>query len=87
MHPEQITGLTAILAQSSEAVTSTQIETYYIKLTKDQEGRFVATVDGLSGVISDGATEDEALDNVHEAIEAMLESMGTKKAFMLIASE
>ena len=87
IHPEQVTGLTAIPAKSSEAVTSTQIETYHVKLTKDQEGRFVATADELSGVISDEATDDEALDNVHEAIEAMLESMGTKKAFMLIMSE
>ena len=86
-HQEQIAGSTAILVKSSAVVTSTQVETYHVKLEQDEDGRFVSTVDDLPGVISDGATKEEALDNVYEATEAMLESMDTKKAFMLIADE
>lgn len=87
MQQGQITGQSAVLANSADAITSTQIDSYHVKLQKDEDGRFVATVDDLAGVISDGATEDEALDNVQEAMVAMLESMGTRKAFMLVASE
>ena len=87
IHQEQVTGMTTVLAEVLESPTSKQLETYHVKLEQDEDGRFVATVPQLTGVISDGATEDEALENVYEAVEAMLESMGLKKEFMLITVE
>ena len=87
MHQEQVTGLTTILAEVLESPTSKQLETYGVKLKQDEDGRFVATVPQLPGVVSDGSTEDEALENVYEAVDAMLESMKLEKAFMLFTVE
>ena len=85
MYSEQITGLTITMTPSVS--TSVPVEVYFVELKQDEGGRFVATVPALPGVVTDGATEDEALDNAREAIDAMLESLGTKKAFMLFTSE
>lgn len=89
VHQIQVTGLTTVVDGDSTAtqVAATKVEFYRVKLVQDEDGRFVATVLELQGVISDGATKDEAMANVHEAIEAMLESMGQQKVFMLIATE
>lgn len=85
MYSEQITGLT--ITMTPPVSTSIPVEVYFVELKQDEDGRFVATVPALPGVVTDGATEDEALDNAREAIDAMLESLGTKKAFMLFTSE
>lgn len=71
----------------NEADESTSIvsEVYKVFLEQDEDGRFVATCPDLQGVVTDGATEREALKNVHEAIEAMLEARGLNKEFNLIA--
>ncbi len=89
VYPMQVTGLTTVVENDFTVtlIPATVVEFYSIKLVQDEDGRFVATVPELQGVISDGATKDEAMANVHEAIEAMLESMGQQKAFMLIAIE
>lgn len=69
--------------ESSEGQTGT----CNVELKKD--GRFVAAVPEIPGVISDGAAVDEAvdeaLDNVREAAEAVLESPGQRRAFALIS--
>ena len=85
---QQVTGLTTT-AEGVPAVTqtiATKVKFYHVKLVHE-DGRFVATVPELRGVISDGATKDETMANVHEAVEAMLESMGRQKMFMLITTE
>jgi|APIni6443716594_1056825.scaffolds.fasta_scaffold337465_3 predicted RNase H-like HicB family nuclease len=41
---------------------------FKIILEKDEDGYFVATCPALSGCISQGATEQEALKNIKEAI-------------------
>ena len=85
---QQVTGLTTA-AEGDSAVTqttTTKVKFYHVKLVHE-DGRFVATVPELRGVISDGAMKDEAMANVHEAVEAMLESMGQQKMFMLITTE
>lgn len=58
---------------------------YRIALKKDEDGRYVVTCPDLKGVVTDGATEDEAVTNAFEAIQAMLESLGHKnEQFILI---
>ena len=42
-------------------------------LAKSEGGGFLATVPDLPGWMSDGATDAEALENAHDAIEAWLE--------------
>lgn len=88
VHQEQVTGLTTEAERDFIAtqIIATEFEIYHVKLVRDEDGRFVATVSELQGVISDGATKDEAMANVHEAVDAMLESMKQHKMFMLIAT-
>lgn len=40
-----------------------------VKITKDDDGWYVVTVPALPGCISQGKTEEEALENIKEAIE------------------
>ena len=74
-------------------ITNTYLETlrswrhmmpkmYAVILEKDEDGRFVASVPDLPGTISDGATEDDALVNIKDAILAMLESMGQESIYV-----
>jgi len=58
-------------------------QNYRVSLTIDEDGRHVAKCLDLQGVVSDGATEREALTNIHEAIIAMLEVLGYPKDFNL----
>jgi len=48
---------------------------YRVLLEVDEDGMFVAQVPALPGCLSEGATRDEALTNVREAIEAYLDSL------------
>ena len=43
-------------------------------LREDEGGGFVATVPDLPGCMSDGETELEAINNVHDAINCWLEA-------------
>ena len=78
-------GIKTILAESMESATSSSFEIYHIHLQQDEDGRYVATCPSLPGVVTDGATEDEALDNVKEAILAVHEAKGITKDFMIIS--
>jgi len=71
---ELVTGNITPIIEGKDSVTYTQIETYHIVLNQDEDGRYVATCPILPGVVTDGASEDEALNNVKEAIAAMHES-------------
>ena len=42
-------------------------------LAESEGGGFLATVPDLPGCMSDGATDAEALENAHDAIEAWLD--------------
>ncbi len=42
---------------------------FKVRLEKDEDGWYIATVPALPGCISQGKTEKEALKNVKEAIE------------------
>lgn len=48
---------------------------YPVILEQGKDGYIVATVPALKGVISQGKTEAEALENINEAIELMIESL------------
>jgi predicted RNase H-like HicB family nuclease len=47
----------------------------HILLYQDEDGVWIATVPSLPGCVSDGATIDEALRNVDEAVEGYIESL------------
>ncbi len=51
---------------------------FRIEIERDEDGVFIASCPTLPGCRSDGATRDEAVRNMTEAIEAYLESL--KKA-------
>lgn len=48
---------------------------YRILIEQDEDGVFVAEVPSLKGCISQGATRNEAISNVKEAVEGYLESL------------
>ena len=48
---------------------------YRVLIEADEDGGFVADVPALPGCVSQGATREEALANVREAIAAYLESL------------
>jgi len=48
---------------------------YRVLIEQDEDGVYVAEVPALPGCISQGATRDEAVKNIMEAITAYLESL------------
>ena len=48
---------------------------FRVVLQKDEDGVMVAEVPALPGCISQGATRDEALSNIREAIAGYLDSL------------
>ena len=48
---------------------------YRVTISLDEDGTFVAEAPALPGCISQGKTRPEALRNIHEAIQAYLESL------------
>ncbi|MFN0157827.1 MAG: type II toxin-antitoxin system HicB family antitoxin [Bacteroidota bacterium] len=48
---------------------------YRVTIVQDEDGVFVSEAPGLPGCISQGATREEALTNIQEAIQAYLESL------------
>lgn len=48
---------------------------YRVLIEQDEDGMYVAQVPTLPGCISQGATRQEALENIREAITAYLESL------------
>ena len=48
---------------------------FRVVLQQDEDGVMVAEVPALPGCISQGATRDEALDNIREAIAGYLDSL------------
>jgi predicted RNase H-like HicB family nuclease len=48
---------------------------YRVLIERDEDGIFVAEVPALPGCVSQGATRDEAIHNVREAIAGYVESL------------
>ena len=62
-------------------------QSYKIILEKDEDGRIVVRSPDLQGLVTDGATEDEAVKNAYEAARGILEARGLEKEFNLIDVE
>lgn len=64
--------------------TGSEKMVYRVILKAVEDGRFVATCPDLQGVVTDGATEEEAMKNVRYAISDMLAVLGkSNKEFNL----
>lgn len=61
-------------------------KSYRIVLEKDEDGRVVIRSPDLQGVVTDGADENEALQNAFEAVNAILETRGLPKEYNLTVS-
>ena len=48
---------------------------FKVLIEKDEDGYYVATVPSLQGCISQGKTEEEARENIKEAIELHLSTL------------
>lgn len=48
---------------------------FKVKIEKDEDGFFVATVPSLPGCISQGRTEEEAYQNIQEAIQLHMKAL------------
>ena len=48
---------------------------YEVFLEEAEEGGYVVTVPALPGCISEGATREEALENIRDAIQGYLETL------------
>ena len=65
---------------------STNNKTQYVVLLKqDESERIIATCPKLQGVVADGANEKEALENVRDAIDAVLEDTNDEKEFDIVS--
>ena len=53
----------------------------HVVIEKDEAGYFVAEVPALPGCLSQGKTQEEALQNIKEAIEGWLDVMEEKHPF------
>ncbi|KWT85005.1 type II toxin-antitoxin system HicB family antitoxin [Candidatus Magnetominusculus xianensis] len=52
-----------------------------LHIEQDEAGYFVVAVPALPGCLSQGKTKEEAIKNVHEAIEGWLEVMSSKSEY------
>jgi antitoxin HicB len=48
---------------------------YRINIEQDEDGVFIATVPALPGCVSEGATRQDAIENVRDAARGYLESL------------
>jgi len=53
----------------------------HVIIEQDEEGYFVAEVPAFPGCLSQGETQEEALENVKEAVDGWLEVMEAKHPF------
>ncbi len=54
-------------------------QTYLVTVTTGEDGYIVAECPALPGCVSQGKTKEEALKNIREAIEGILEVRRTQK--------
>jgi len=59
---------------------------FIINLDRDETGMVVAECPAIPGCISQGKTEDEALSNIREAIEACLEARAASGMPLTVAT-
>ena len=59
---------------------------FIVNLERDETGMVVAECPAIPGCISQGKTEDQALDNIREAIEACLEARAANGMPLTVAT-
>ncbi|MFQ5424174.1 MAG: type II toxin-antitoxin system HicB family antitoxin [Phycisphaerae bacterium] len=59
---------------------------FLVNLEPDETGMVVAQCPAIPGCISQGKTEDEALENIREAIEACLEARAANGLPLTVAT-
>jgi len=74
-----------LIFDTPDSATQPQEVTYRIFLEKDEEGNYIVTCPDLQGVVTWGETEDKAIENAYEAVQAMLEARKMNEKFNLIA--
>jgi len=79
-------GVVKTANSQSASVSNDCVRTYHVLLKIDEDGRHVVTCPSLSGVVTDGADEMEAILNAHEAVHAILESQGEDEEIILVSS-
>ena len=57
----------------SRCVEETGIMRFIVSIDRDEDGAWVVACPAIPGCVSQGATKDEALDNIRDAIRACLE--------------
>lgn len=57
-----------------------------VTLERDETGAVVAECPAIPGCVSQGKTEDEALDNIREAIQACLEARAANGMPLTVAT-
>ncbi|MBF0565481.1 MAG: type II toxin-antitoxin system HicB family antitoxin [Nitrospirae bacterium] len=60
---------------------------FYVKMEQAEDGWIVAEVPALPGCVSQGKTEEEAIENIKEAITAWLWAENQKALSLLSADE
>lgn len=50
-------------------------------IEQDENGYYIAEVPALPGCLSQGKSQEEAIDNIKEAIEGWLEVMESRQSF------
>lgn len=53
----------------------------HVRIEQDEAGYYVAEVPALPGCLSQGKTREEAVKNIHEAIEGWLEVMDSNHKY------
>ena len=59
---------------------------FIVNLERDETGMVVAECPAIPGCVSQGKTEDQALDNIREAIEACLEARAANGMPLTVAT-
>lgn len=60
---------------------------FHVKIERDEDGFFLASVPALPGCYSDGETEEDARRNIQEAMELWLEAEDAKAVAALPEAE
>jgi antitoxin HicB len=54
---------------------NTSMRTFRVVITKQEDGGYMANIPSLTHCFSFGETIDEAMENLHEALEGVIETM------------
>lgn len=64
--------------------TKTNLIPIYMVKLRDEDGRIIARCLNVQGAVTDGANEDEAMENIREAIDGILEASDMNKEYYIM---